>query len=58
MNSKWDERPDAFLRARLELIKALHRRSLLEPEEPEPAKPTPPLPAELDAAWDALGRTR
>jgi hypothetical protein len=38
MNSKWDERPDAFLRARLELIKALHRTSLLEPEEAKPAK--------------------
>jgi hypothetical protein len=57
MNS-WDERSDDDRRARLELIKALHRKSLLEPEEPEPAKPTPQLPAELDAAWDALQKTR
>jgi hypothetical protein len=58
MASKWDERPDAFLRARLDLIKALHRKSLLEREETVPAAPKPPLPAELDAAWDTLRKSR
>ncbi len=58
MASKWDERPDAFLRARLDLIKALHRKSLLEREEAVAAVAKPPLPAELDAAWDTLQKSR
>jgi hypothetical protein len=37
----------------LELIKALHRKSLLDREEAEAAAPKPLLPAEIDAAWDA-----
>jgi len=56
--NEWDERPDAFRRARLELIKALHRKSLLEREDAQSAAPKPPLPAATDAAWDALQRSR
>jgi hypothetical protein len=51
--NRWDERPDDFRRARLELIKAQHRKSLLEHEEAKPDAPKPRLPAEMDAVWDA-----
>jgi hypothetical protein len=54
----WDERPDAFRRARLELIKALHRKSLLDRENAESAAPKPPLPADMDADWDAPPKSR
>lgn len=47
-----DERSDAFRRARLELIRALHRKSLLDREATGSVAPKPPLPAEMDAAWD------
>jgi hypothetical protein len=55
---RWDERPDAFRQARLELIKAQHRKSLLEREDAKPDAPKPQLPAEMDAAWDAPPRPK
>jgi hypothetical protein len=56
--NRWDERPDAFRQARLELIKALHRKSLLEREDTEFAAPKPLLPADIDAVWDTPPRSR
>jgi hypothetical protein len=56
--NRWDERSEDFRRARLELIKALHRKSLLDREDAEFAAPKPLLPAERDAAWDAPPRSR
>jgi hypothetical protein len=56
--NRWDERPDEFRRARLELIKALHRKSLLDREDAESAARKPVLPAEMDATWDAPPRSR
>jgi hypothetical protein len=51
--NRWDERPDEFRRARLELLKAQHRKSLVEPEEAKPEAPKPRLPTDIDAVWDA-----
>jgi hypothetical protein len=56
--NRWDERPDAFRRARLELIKAIHRKSLLDRENTESSAPKALLPADMDAAWDAPPRSR
>jgi hypothetical protein len=54
--NRWDERPDAFLRARLDLIKTLHRKSLVE--RAGAPKLRPPLPEAMDAAWDMPPRSR
>jgi hypothetical protein len=54
--NRWDERPDAFHRARLELIKTLHRKSLVE--RAGAPKSRPPLPDAIDAAWDMPPRSR
>jgi hypothetical protein len=58
--NRWDERPDEYRRARLELIKTVHRKSLLERKDAEAGVPKPkPLWAEeMDAAWDAPPRSR
>jgi hypothetical protein len=56
--NRWDERPDDVRRARLDLIKALHRKSLLELDEAKPDARRPPLPEEMDAAWDAPSGSR
>ncbi len=55
---RWEKRPDDYRQSRLELIKAQHRKSLLERDDAKPDAPKPPLPAELDAAWDARPRSR
>jgi hypothetical protein len=44
--------------ARMELIKALHRKSLLEREEADLAALRPRLPDDIDAAWDAPRKSR
>jgi hypothetical protein len=58
--NRWDERPDEYRRARLELIKAVHRRSLLNREDAASVDPKsePPLPEAIDAAWDMPPRSR
>ena len=45
-----DEQSDAFRRARLELIRALHRKSLLDRETTGSAAPELPLPVGMYVA--------
>ena len=53
-----DGRGEDVRQARMELIKALHRKSLLEREEAEFAARKPLLPDDIDAAWDAPRKSR
>jgi hypothetical protein len=46
--NRWDERPDDARRARLELIKALHRKSLLDHEDAKPATTTRGCPLSFE----------
>ena len=59
--NRWNVRSDDIRRARLELIKTLHRTSLLEREEREVAALKPLLREDIDAAWtprrDAVSQT-
>jgi hypothetical protein len=56
--NRWDGRTDDIRRARLELIKTLHRTSLLEREERENTALKPLLRKDINAAWDTPARSR
>lgn len=59
--NRWNVLSDDIRRARLELIKTLHRTSLLEREEREErevAALKPLLREDIDASWDTPSRSR